>query len=170
VPRDRITIIVSDESDRSQQMRTFEALLGLPTGLLTPGDHQNTSLSLDRTELLRRVNVIAAEQEWSEPTRRALIHGGMLTALRRHPPEPGERLIPGLPSWAVERVAELNHERAAQVRASGCRVVGDPATLEAPPRGGADEPLPEEVSLSLAAAAVAGVVEAVRRREEQGDD
>ena len=167
VPRDRITIIVSDESDRAQQMRTFEALLDLPSGLLTPGDHQNTSLSLDRTELLRRVNVLADERGWSDSTRRSLIHGGMLRDLRRTPAEPGEQLIPGLPAWAVDRVAELNRERAEQVRASGCRLVGDPATLAAPPQGGSAEPLPERVSLSLAAAAVAGVVDAVLRREEQ---
>jgi hypothetical protein len=170
VPRERITIIVSDESDRTQQMRTFEALLALPSGLLTPGDHQNTSLSLDRTELLRRVNQLADERGWSDPTRRVLIHGGMLGALRERPPEPDERPIGGVPAWAIDKVSELNRERAEQVRASGCRVVGDPATLEEPARAGADEPLPEEVSLALAAAAVAGVVDAVRRREEPAQE
>ncbi len=76
VPRDRIHIIVSDETDRTQQMRTFEGLLGLPAGLLTPGPRDNTSLSLDRTELLRRVNVLADERAWGDSTSRALIHGG----------------------------------------------------------------------------------------------
>jgi hypothetical protein len=165
VPRDRITIIVSDESDRTQQMRTFESLLGLPTGLLTPGEHENTSLSLDRTELLRQVNLLADERGWSESSRRALIHGGMLDDLRSTPPQPGERLIPGLPAWAVDRVAELSHERADQVRASGCHVVGDPDWLDAPPRAADAEDLPEQVSLTLAAAAVAGVVDAVLRRD-----
>lgn len=165
VPRDRITMIVSDESDRSQQMRTFEALLALPAGLLTVGDHQNTSLSFDRTELLRQVNVLGVDRDWSEQTRRALIHGGMLADLRRAPGEPGERPIPGLPSWAVERVSELNSERAELVRTSGCRVVGDPDQLAIPPRAGDSEPAPAQVSLTLAAACVAGVVDAVGRRE-----
>jgi hypothetical protein len=165
VPRERITIVVSDESDRTQQMRTFEALLGLPSGLLTPGDHENTSLSLDRTELLRRVNLLGVERGWGESTRRALVHGGMLADLRRAPAEPGERPIPGLPAWAVDRVAELNLERAEQVRASGCRVVGDPGALASRPEAGDAEPLPDQVSLSLAAACVAGVVDAVGRRE-----
>lgn len=167
VPRDRITLIVSDESDRTQQMRTFEALLALPAGLLTPGDSQNTSLSLDRTELLRRVNLFAVGRDWSEPTLRTLIHGGMLEALRQTPPEPGERSIPGLPAWAVDRAAELNRERADLVRASGCRVVGDPASLAVPLRASESDPMPESVPLSLAAASVAGVVDAVRRREER---
>jgi len=165
VPRDRVTMLVSDESDRTQQMRTFEALLALPTGLLTHGDHQNTSLSFDRTELLRRVNVLGVDRDWDEQTRRALIHGGMLADLRRAPDEPGERPIPGLPSWALERVAELNRERAELVRASGCRVVGDPDRLTVPTGAGDSEPAPAQVSLSLAAACIAGVVDAVGRRE-----
>jgi hypothetical protein len=167
VPRERITIVVSDESDRTQQMRTFESLLALPTGLLTPGDHQNTSLSFDRTELLRLVNVLGVERGWNEQTRRALIHGGMLADLRRQPARPGERPIPGLPEWAVDRVAELNRERAELVRASGCRIVGDPDHLAVPPRAGDPAPPPDQVSLSLAAACVAGVVDAVGRREEK---
>lgn len=165
VPRDRITIIVSDESDRTQQMRTFEALLALPAGVLTRGDHQNTSLSFDRTELLRQVNVLGVERDWGEQTRRALIHGGMLADLRRAPEEQAERPIPGLPPWAVERVAELNRERAEQVRASRCRVVGDPDQLTIPPSAGDAEPPPAQVSMSLAAACIAGVVDAVGRRE-----
>ena len=165
VPRDRITILVSDESDRTQQMRTFERLLALPAGLLTLGDHQNTSLSFDRTELLRQVNVLSVDRDWSEQTRRALIHGGMLADLRRAPAAPGERPIPGLPPWAVERVAELNRERAALVRRSGCRVVGDTDHLATPPSAVDSEPAPTQVSLSLAAACVAGVVDAVGRRE-----
>jgi hypothetical protein len=59
----------------------------------------------------------------------------------------------------------LNRERAEQVRDSGCRIIGDPAMLERPPQPGDSEPLPEQVSLALAAAAVAGVVDAVLRRE-----
>jgi hypothetical protein len=167
VPRDRISIIVSDESDRTQQMRTFECLLGLPAELLTPGPHANTSLSLDRTELLRRVNELADERAWSDSTARALIHGGMLADLRTQPAEPDERPIPGIPAWAVDRVAELNRERADAVRASGCRVIGDPDTLVVPPEPGEPEPPPEHVSLALAAASVAGVVDAAGRREER---
>jgi len=169
VPRERIHIIVSDESDRTQQMRTFESLLGLPAGLLTPGPRDNTSLSLDRTELLRRVNVLADERAWGDSTSRALIHGGMLSDLRAQPPEPGERPIPGIPTWAVDRVAELNSERAEAVRASGCQVIGDPTHLVASPGAGEAEPPPDQVSLALAAASVAGVVDAVRRREERAE-
>jgi hypothetical protein len=169
VPRDRIHVLVSDETDRTQQMRTFEGLLGLPAGLLTPGPRDNTSLSLDRTELLRRVNVLADERAWGDSTSRALIHGGMLADLRAQPAEPGERPIPGIPGWAVDRVAELNSERAEAVRASGCRVIGDPADLVAALAAGEAQPPPDHVSLTLAAASVAGVVDAARRREERAE-
>jgi hypothetical protein len=65
-------------------------------------------------------------------------------------------------------VAELNRQRADQVRASGCRVIGDPAALAAPAEVADLGPLPEDVSLTLAAVSVAGVVDAVRRRETRG--
>lgn len=166
VPRERITVLVSDESDRSQQMRVFESLLALPTGLLTPGDHQNTSLSLERTELLRRVNVLADERGWSERQLRSLVHGGMLRDLRALPVDQAERRIPGLPEWALEPIAVLSRARADEVRASGCRVVGDPERLAEPPKGSEQEAPADSVSMSIAAAAVAGAVDAARRREE----
>ena len=39
LPAERVIVMVSDESDRRLQARTFEQLLGLPEGLLTPGPH-----------------------------------------------------------------------------------------------------------------------------------
>jgi hypothetical protein len=163
VPRERIILVVSDESDRTQQRRVFESLLGLPEGLLTPGEETNTSLSLARTELLRRVNLLAVERDWSEEIRRSLIHAGMLPDLRDAPLEPEEPMIPGLPGWAADRVDKLNRGRAERVRTSGCRVVGEPEALTARARVADPVPLPEQVSIAVAAAGVAGVVEAVRR-------
>jgi hypothetical protein len=167
IPRERISVLVSDESDRSQQMRTFESLLGLPTGLLTPGDHQNTSLSLERTELLRRVNVLADERGWSERLLRSLVHGGMLRDLRALPADPAERRIPGLPEWSWEPIAALSAVRADQVRTSGCHVIGDPEHLAVPPPESEQGPEAESISMTVAAAAVAGAVDAARRRDER---
>jgi hypothetical protein len=165
VPRERISILVADETDHTQQMRVFESLLGLPTGLLTPGEHQNTSLSLERTEFLRRVNALADERGWNETLLRGLVHGGMLRDLRTLPPEPGERRIPGLPTWSMEPVAALNVARAEHVRASGCRVIGDPAVLANPPQASEQVPPVEHISVAVAAAAVAGAVDAAGRRD-----
>ncbi len=53
---EQVTLVVADETDREQLLRTFERLLGLPDQLLTPGPWKNTSLSYDRVELYRRVN------------------------------------------------------------------------------------------------------------------
>ncbi len=91
----------------------------------------------------------------------------MLVDLRSQPAEPKERPIPGIPTWAVDRVAELNRERAEAVRASGCRVIGDPDSLVAPLEAGEQETPPDQVSLALAAASVAGVVDAAVRLEER---
>ncbi len=113
------------------------------------------------------MNELAAERGWSDSTARSLIHGGMLVDLRSQPAEPKERPIPGIPTWAVDRVAELNRERAEAVRASGCRVIGDPDSLVAPLEAGEQETPPDQVSLALAAASVAGVVDAAVRLEER---
>jgi hypothetical protein len=169
VPAERITIIVGDDADRGQQPRTFERLLGLPDGLLTPGPSQNTSLTYERCELLRLVNIESRREEWSERRRRQLIHAGMLTGVRRVPETGREHPVPPLPPWSRKRVAELSEARVESVRASGCRVVGDPAILAYRP----DEERPagsvaaDDVPLTVAAAGVAGVVAAVLRAEQR---
>ena len=111
------------------------------------------------------MNELADERGWSDSTARSLIHGGMLVELRSQPAEPSERPIPSIPAWAADRVAELNRERADAMRASGCRVIGDPTTLVAPPETGEPEPPPDQISLALAAASVAGVVDAAAAAE-----
>ena len=103
VPRERISIVVADETDHTQQMRVFESLLGLPAGLLTPGEHQNTSLSLERTEFLRRVNALADERGWDETLLRRLVHGGMLRDLRTLPSSPASAASPGFPHGRSSR-------------------------------------------------------------------
>jgi hypothetical protein len=169
VPPDRTILIVGDDSDRGQQPRTFEHLLGLPDGLLTPGPHQNTSLTYERSELLRMVNLESNRQKWPDRRRRQLIHAGMLVGLRRVPDTSREQAIPPLPAWAQTRVAELSEARAESVRSSGCQIVGDATWLTYTPdaESPATSVAPEDVPLTVAAAGVAGVVAAVLREEKR---
>jgi uncharacterized protein YbaA (DUF1428 family) len=169
VPPERIVLLVADESDRSRSPRTFERLLGLPDGLLTPGPRENTSLTMDKIELYRQVNQLFKDHDWSTRHRRELVYQGMLQGLRRVPDDASDVPIPKIPQWAVERVTELSRMRADQVSAHPGVVVGDPELL-AQLESGPDEAfasLPVTVSMATAVAAIEAVVEASLRTERQ---
>lgn len=167
VPPERFVLVVADEADRNQQMRTFERLLDLPEGLLTPGPRDNSSLTFDRVELYRQVNRIFDDRGWDDAVRRKLCNQGMLNGLRAAPVDPLERPIPPLPGWAADRVAELSDQRVAEVVHSGAVVLGDPETLRLPKREGVDSAAqrPEAIRIETAARAVEGLVEAALKLE-----
>ena len=168
LPPERITLLVADEADRTQQMRTMEALLDLPDGLLTPGARDNASFSFDRIEFYRRVLQAFADRGWDETHRRTLLQNGLLAGLRGAPPHESDLRIPPLPRWAVERVTELSEARVQEVVSSGARVLGDPDALRFQPGDGSDAPLPptpETIRVETAALAVESLVEAAMRSE-----
>jgi hypothetical protein len=159
LPSDRITVIVADESDRTQQLRIFEELLDLPTGILDADDHlggrsSNTSLSYDRIELLRRFNAMVSG-ELGQATRRLDLD--LRRSVFRAPREPWEVTIPPLPAWAAERVSTLSKERAESVRSSGVRVIGDSEALLFNPGDQPEDlpPAPESVPISVTLATLA---------------
>ncbi len=163
LPADRITVIVADESDRTQQLRIFEELLALPTGILDADDHlggrsSNTSLSYDRTELLRRFNAMVSGIEGGRATRR--VDQALRRGVYRAPREPWEVRIPPLPGWAAERVSTLSKDRAESVHNSGVRVIGDPEALLFDPGDQPEDlpPAPESVPISVTLATLAEAV------------
>ena len=169
VPADRFIVIMSDDSDRRLLHHTFESMLDLPSGILE-STSENTSLSAGAVELVRRVNVAAAEQTWAPRDYRLLIHRGMVERLQGMRTE-GDVRIPPIPAWAVERANELTAQFLEFLSTHAVRVVGDPEILRVP----ADEAPesidagPDVVSTDLAAAAVEGVREGMilRLAEEQ---
>lgn len=167
VPADHVALLMADESDRSQQMRTFERLLDLPDRLLTPGPRDNTSLSLSRIELYRQVNKVFEDRGWDDRHRRRLIHGGLLTGLRNAPSSDSDLAIPPLPKWAAERVADLSDARVHEVLESGAVVIGDPDRLrfdmtEHPEDVGEQ---PRTIAIETAAMAVETLVDAALKAE-----
>jgi hypothetical protein len=167
VPPERIVLLVADESDRARSPRTFEALLGLPDGLLTPGPRENTSLSMDKIELYRRVNLLFKDHDWSPRHRRELVYRGMLHGLRQVPPTDLDVPIPKLPSWAADRVRDLSRTRAKQVSAHPGTVVGDPELLTEVEVGSDEEfaAVPDRVPMETAIAALEAVLTAGMRLE-----
>lgn len=164
VGHDNVTIVVSDDSDRTLLLRTFEVMLGLPDGFLELDDKSNPSLPINGVEFLRRLNERFDDEEaLSDWAYFHLIQRGAIPRMKYAPRSALDSPIPPLPAWAVDRVAELSRERVATLEKLGVNVVGDPDVLLTDPgvEAPADlPPLPETVSLDLAVKAVEGVVEA----------
>lgn len=160
---DRFTLVISDRSHPDQLPRTFEAMLGLPSGFLDlpQGEVRNQSLGIGRTEVIRQVTAAVERHEWPLPPTHAVIVR-LTNALKSAAPWPGEAPLPRVPDWAAQQVAELGDQRAAAVRDAGARVVGDPDALRSsPPAPGADGTGPAEpvmVSADLAATALEQVL------------
>lgn len=166
LPADQITLLVADESDRSQQMRIFERLLGLPEGLLTPGARDNVSFTYERIELYRRVLELAAEHGWDAGPRRTLLQHGLLQGLRQAPPHESDVPIPSLPAWTSGRVTELSAARVQEVASSGARIIGDPGALQVVEVGAGElPPGPKTIGIETATRGVEALVEAALHEE-----
>jgi hypothetical protein len=130
---ENLTVIIVDETDRNFLLRTFEELLGLPTGLLVlERDTENRSLTLGETELVRQINVEFLRRGWSDELyRRMVLKGvGFQMQTNRTPKADEPRIT--TPQWALDRVAEIGAAAAEKISTLGVRVVGDISTLGAP--------------------------------------
>ena len=127
-----LTVVVLDESDRSMLMRTFEQLVGLPSGLLIPeGGRTNRSLTLGETELVRRLNIEFKRRAWPDKAYRTYVRIGMTQHLQEaHHPTPDEAQIT-TPRWALERAAQIGAEAGENIAALGVHVIGDLSSLGA---------------------------------------
>ncbi len=158
-----LTVVVVDESDRLELMRTFERLLGVPPGLLAP-EHgmTNRSLTLGEIELVRQLNIEFKRQGWSDDLYRDVVREGLVAHLQAtRSPGPDEPQIT-TPTWALERAAAIGAAAAERIVALGVRVVGDISILGAIPETavGSAEVAPMEPVLPVNAAsdAVVGTI------------
>ncbi len=167
LPPDRFTLVVTDDSDRELLPRTFEQLLGLPSGLLTPAESTNASLSMNAAEVLRRVNRAFEERGWPDRDYVRLIQEGMVRELQAAGRSAGDVAVPGLPGWARPLVAERSERRVETIARLGINVVGDPSCLLLPDEPAADTAGlgPERISVEAAALAVSGVVSGALQRQ-----
>ncbi len=169
LPPERLTVIVSDDSDRDLLPRTFERMLGLPEGLLTLDDGVNASLSFQSTELLRRLNLRFEDRGWSDRSYTTYVQRGVVPALQATGRSALETALPPLPGWADDLVRQRSEARIAAIREAGVNVVGDLDRLLPPSEGsGPTETVDvDTVSLDSAVSAVAGIVEAALRRQDE---
>jgi hypothetical protein len=131
-----LTVIVVDEADPSMLLRTFESLLGLPRGLLAPGEGAgNRSLTLAEAEVVRLVNQEFKRQGWPERSYARFLRYGAIEQLKTaRQPLPEEPKIV-TPQWALERAAEIGAEMADNISALGVGVIGDISVLGRAPAG-----------------------------------
>ncbi len=151
---ERVRLVVLDDADRNGLFRTFEALLGLPEGLLVPDPEigaSNRSMTAAEAELLRLVNEGGAS-EWDWPAYQAGVRrGAVLRMVESRRPARDEPTL-ATPEWAVHSGQEFGRATAERVTALGITVHGDLARLSDPIPAG--DP-PDHVLLPVEAAAEA---------------
>jgi len=168
---ENVTVVVGRDGDRQHLLTVFEALLGLPHGLLPQvSQAANRSLSRQEAELLRASNaVFAATPQATDRDWHTLVSRGLVPSLVKRPLPPGEDPLPPLPAWAwlvMDELSQRRGEELAQLARDGVRLVGDLDDLRLSPVTDVDGELPPPtVSLDTAVRALEGVVSgAVRGR------
>nr|WP_294691372.1 hypothetical protein [uncultured Friedmanniella sp.] len=162
---DHVTAVVVDKARPTQLTDAFEALLDLPSGFLVDrslgGLRANRSMSVQESELMRRVNLAIKGQgvEWSQ-YEALLREGGIARMLEARVPDERETML-SLPTWAAERASELGRQYAESIAASGVRVIGDLDVLAAPVAGSSERPAtPKSVRLDVATEFIVGTLSA----------
>ena len=165
LPPERITVVVAEEGNRDALPRAFEALLGLPTGLIAqPQGPANQSMGLAETEAVRRINRLALDEQWTPVEYRQLVQLGVVKALKNRAGGGGPR-IGGVPDWAYDRVAELADAQVEAITSFGGGVIGDPERVRVRGQVG-PVVLPEEIAavdLDVLADVVSGFRTGARR-------
>lgn len=156
---ERVTVVVVDDRDRGGLLRTFEALLGLPDGLLRQvPDTANRSLTLAETEMLRNLNVEFRGNGLPDELYSRLVRNGAVLHMK-NAYSPGARDVRiATPRWALEAAAAIGAEMAERIAMTGVRVLGDPASLSAVPEQAVPEqcaPVPEAARIAPEVAAQA---------------
>ena len=156
-----VTVVVLDETNRLMLLRTFEAMLGLPDGFLTPAPGAaNRSLSRSEAELVLQLNEEFSGRKWPDPSYARFMRYGVIEQLKTaRRPAAGEPAI-ATPAWAAARAAEISAEMAGTIKTLGVRIVGDLEALADPPvPGPISEPgvgAPSGIAVEAAVQAVMG--------------
>ncbi|MCX2925448.1 hypothetical protein [Streptomyces sp. NEAU-W12] len=131
---DRVTVVVVDDRDRDALVRAFEALLGLPAGVLRPvPETANRSPTLAETEMLRNLDKEFRGNDLPEELYSRLVrHGAVARMKNACSPTPQDVKI-RTPQWALEAAAGSGAGAAARIGGMGVRVLGDLETLSRVP-------------------------------------
>ncbi|MFF4396823.1 hypothetical protein [Streptomyces sp. NPDC001480] len=158
---ERVTVVVVDDRDRGGLLRTFEALLGLPDGLLRPvPDTANRSLTLAETEMLRNLDVEFRGNGLPDELYSRLVRNGAVMHMKNACSPTARDVRIATPRWALEAAAAIGAEMAERIAATGVRVLGDPGLLSAAPEQTEPVPGAARIAPEVAAQALYGALAA----------
>lgn len=170
---ENVTVVVCDSSDPDQLPREFARLLGLPPGVLVPGQAvANRSFTRQEAEVARRFN----EQLKTLNEQRASRGGkqikltfdeilGAWRHVKRRKPRRDEQPIT-LPPSVSGLVADLAQEMVDNIVATRAQVIGDLSLLtETPPTDGEDPAEVHSIPVGLAARVAVGLLSNVIRED-----
>ena len=128
-----VTVIVPDETDRASLLRTFEELVGLPSGLLVAQpNNENRSLSLGEIELVRQINIEFQRNGWSDELYLRAVRLGFAAKMQTNRTPHADEPRISTPQWALDRAVEIGAAAAEKLSTLGVRIVGDISTLGTP--------------------------------------
>jgi hypothetical protein len=150
---ENVTVIVLDENDPDFLLRTFEELLGLPSGLLVAEkDTENRSMTLGEIELVRQINKEFLRNGWSDKHYRHYVRQGLTAQMQTNRTPPADEPRVTTPQWALDKAAEIGAAAADKISALGVRVLGDISSLGAPVLATESEPVRDYPMVSVDAA------------------
>jgi hypothetical protein len=125
VGRDRITLVVADDQQKSSLLEHFEKLLSLSAGTLTStGITRNQSMTLPEMQIMQRYGELLESSELGKKIVAQSRYHKALRILRKMRPENEDDARLAVPAWSYERVSEIQHEMVERMQASGVAVIG----------------------------------------------
>ena len=157
---ERVTLVVLDETDRDHLFRAFEAMLGLPSGLLVPDPAigaSNRSMTAGEAEMLRIINDRGA-RDWDWALYQAGVRRGAIMRMveSRRPGRDEPAIV--TPEWAVQAAQAVGARTATGIVDLGIQVHGDLDSLANPIPSGDPPATVPALPADAAAEAVLGSV------------
>lgn len=164
---ENVTIVIVDAADPDRLTDSFEAMLGLPAGMLAWG-RTNRALTAPEVELFRAVNAGLQEHGGDWRSYFDLVRkGAILLGAQRRTPAPDEPRV-RLPTWAARIAEEDGQAFAERIGKSQVRVIGDLDELAAPVPA-ADWPEISDVPIGIAAPSISAAVLAAQKQRKSSE-
>lgn len=120
---ENIAVLMSAPGSPDQFLRDFEALAGIPAGLLVAG-RSNRSMTAEESELVRQLWVRVLEQPENLPQVARQIRRGVSALVETRTPAPDESRLQ-TPPWARSELTALENASLASLLDTGLLVIGE---------------------------------------------